>query len=148
MAILSEMRDPRVSDVTVTHVEMAPDMREAKVYVSIMGDETKQNLAMRGLEKRVRIFAIEDRRTHRNPVYAPAAIRRGYGRQADRWKSPRSSIACCRKTNRPTQMADDPEADDIDAANPEAANSATSDPERGETDGAENHTTEEDSAGD
>src|SRR5438067_113153 len=50
MAILAELRDPRVQNVTVTHVEMAPDMREAKVFVSIMGDETKQNLALRGLQ--------------------------------------------------------------------------------------------------
>ncbi len=50
MAILAELRDPRVQDVTVTHVEMAPDMREAKVFVSIMGDATKQNLALRGLQ--------------------------------------------------------------------------------------------------
>jgi ribosome-binding factor A len=48
-AILFEMRDPRVANVTVTFVEVAPDMRTAKVHVSIMGDETKQQLALRGL---------------------------------------------------------------------------------------------------
>jgi ribosome-binding factor A len=50
MAILSELRDPRVRDVTVLSVEVAADMRAAKVHVSIMGDETKQNLALRGLQ--------------------------------------------------------------------------------------------------
>jgi ribosome-binding factor A len=50
MAILSELRDPRVRDVTVLSVEVSPDMRGAKVHVSIMGDETKQNLALRGLQ--------------------------------------------------------------------------------------------------
>jgi ribosome-binding factor A len=50
MAILTEIRDPRVQDVTVTHVEVSPDMRHAKVHVSIMGDETKQRLSLRGLE--------------------------------------------------------------------------------------------------
>ena len=50
MAILTELKDPRVRDVTVTHVEMTPDMREAKVFVSIMGDATHQNLTLRGLE--------------------------------------------------------------------------------------------------
>jgi ribosome-binding factor A len=50
MAIISELKDPRVRDVTVTHVEMTPDMREAKVYVSIMGDATHQNLSLRGLQ--------------------------------------------------------------------------------------------------
>ena len=50
MAILTELRDPRISDVTVTFVEVAADMRTAKVHVSIMGDETKQNLAVKGLQ--------------------------------------------------------------------------------------------------
>jgi ribosome-binding factor A len=50
MAILVELSDPRIRDVTVTHVEVSGDMRQAKVHVSIMGDETKQNLAMHGLQ--------------------------------------------------------------------------------------------------
>tara|TARA_B100000073_G_scaffold264766_1_gene224415 strand:+ start:1007 stop:1390 length:384 start_codon:yes stop_codon:yes gene_type:complete len=49
MAILTQVRDPRVKDVTVTRVEVAPDMRSAVVYVSIMGSDTKQQLALRGL---------------------------------------------------------------------------------------------------
>ena len=44
MAILTEIRDPRVEDVTVTFVEVSPDMRQAKVHVSVMGDDTKQKL--------------------------------------------------------------------------------------------------------
>lgn len=49
MAILTQVRDPRVQDVTVTRVEMAPDMRSAVVHVSVMGSESKQQLALRGL---------------------------------------------------------------------------------------------------
>ncbi|MFM7035970.1 MAG: 30S ribosome-binding factor RbfA [Planctomycetia bacterium] len=49
MAILTEVRDPRVKDVTVTGVEMAHDMRSAVVHVSVMGGEAKQQLALRGL---------------------------------------------------------------------------------------------------
>lgn len=49
MAILTELKDPRVRDVTVTKVEVLPDMRNAKVHVSIMGDETKEQLSLRGL---------------------------------------------------------------------------------------------------
>lgn len=48
-AILIDIKDPRVSDVTVTMVEVAGDLRNAKIYVSIMGDETKQNLCLHGL---------------------------------------------------------------------------------------------------
>ncbi len=50
MAILVDIKDPRVQDVTVTRVEMASDMRSAKIYVSVMGDEKKQTLSLRGLE--------------------------------------------------------------------------------------------------
>lgn len=49
MAILTEIRDPRVQNVTVTGVEITPDMRSAKVLVSVMGDEGKQQLCIRGL---------------------------------------------------------------------------------------------------
>jgi ribosome-binding factor A len=49
MAILSELKDPRIRDVTVTYVEVSPDLRHAKVHVSVMGNETKQRLALRGL---------------------------------------------------------------------------------------------------
>ena len=50
MAILTELRDPRIRNITVTYVEMAGDMRQAKVHVSVMGDETQQNLSLRGLQ--------------------------------------------------------------------------------------------------
>lgn len=49
MAILTQVRDPRVRDVTVTRVEVAPDMRTATVHVSVMGGPAKQELALRGL---------------------------------------------------------------------------------------------------
>jgi ribosome-binding factor A len=50
MAILTDLRDPRIQGVTVTHVEVSPDMRLAKVYVSIMGSETTQKLCLKGLQ--------------------------------------------------------------------------------------------------
>lgn len=50
MAILTELQDPRVRDVTVTGVEASGDLRYAKVMVSVMGDETRQNLSLRGLQ--------------------------------------------------------------------------------------------------
>jgi ribosome-binding factor A len=50
MAILADLQDPRIRDVTVTGVEVAPDMRQAKVYVSVMGSQSKQNLSLQGLQ--------------------------------------------------------------------------------------------------
>lgn len=49
MSILTELRDPRIEHVTVTRVEVSPDMRLAKVYVSVMGDEAQQDLSLHGL---------------------------------------------------------------------------------------------------
>lgn len=49
-SILTELRDPRVQDVTVVGVKVSPDMREAQIAVSIMGDESQQQLSLRGLQ--------------------------------------------------------------------------------------------------
>ena len=49
MAILADLKDPRIQGVTVTYVEVSPDMRMAKVHVSIMGDEAAQKLCLHGL---------------------------------------------------------------------------------------------------
>ncbi len=49
MAILTELRDPRIANVTVTYVEVSGDMRQAKIHVSIMSDEKNQELCMHGL---------------------------------------------------------------------------------------------------
>lgn len=48
-AILLQLRDPRIKNVTVLRVEVAPDVRTAKVYVSIMGTEKEQALCLHGL---------------------------------------------------------------------------------------------------
>jgi ribosome-binding factor A len=50
MAILTQLSDPRIQDVTVTHVEVSGDMRQATIHVSVMGDEAKQKLSLYGLQ--------------------------------------------------------------------------------------------------
>jgi len=49
LAILTDLRDPCLQVVTVSYVEVSADMRQARVHVSIMGDEAKQNLCLHGL---------------------------------------------------------------------------------------------------
>jgi ribosome-binding factor A len=49
LAILMELRDPRIENVTVMFVEVSADMRHAKIHVSVMGDEAKQRLCLKGL---------------------------------------------------------------------------------------------------
>src|SRR5947209_4315689 len=48
--LLQELRDPRLGFVTVTKAVVSSDMRYAKVFVSIMGDEKKKILSMNGLK--------------------------------------------------------------------------------------------------
>jgi ribosome-binding factor A len=54
-----QVRDPRLGFVTVTDVEVTPDLRLATVYVSVMGgdDEVKQTLA--GLKSATGFFRHE-----------------------------------------------------------------------------------------
>ena len=47
--ILFGLKDPRVKNVTVIRVDVSHDVRNAKVYVSIMGDEKARSLCMHGL---------------------------------------------------------------------------------------------------
>lgn len=37
-SIASDLEDPRIGFVTVTAVETSPDLRSARVYVSVLGD--------------------------------------------------------------------------------------------------------------
>lgn len=49
MAIITDLKDPRIEHVTVTYVEVSADLRNAKVHVSVMGDEKQQELSLHGL---------------------------------------------------------------------------------------------------
>ena len=43
------LKDPRVGFVTVTDVRTSPDLRHAKVYVSVLGSESERAATMDGL---------------------------------------------------------------------------------------------------
>jgi ribosome-binding factor A len=45
------LKDPRVGFVTVTGVETTPDLRHAKVYVSVLGKATERERTMAALER-------------------------------------------------------------------------------------------------
>lgn len=48
-AIASELKDPRVGFVTVTAVETSPDLRHARVFVSVLGTEEERQASLAGL---------------------------------------------------------------------------------------------------
>jgi ribosome-binding factor A len=48
-AITSELKDPRVGFVTVTAVETSPDLRHARVYVSVLGADPVRRRSLDGL---------------------------------------------------------------------------------------------------
>jgi ribosome-binding factor A len=48
-AISSELNDPRIGFVTVTSVETSPDLRTAKVFVSVLGSEEEREATLAGL---------------------------------------------------------------------------------------------------
>ena len=47
---LLELKDPRIGFVTVTAVETSPDLRQARVFVSVLGSVRKRRDTLRGLE--------------------------------------------------------------------------------------------------
>lgn len=48
-AISKGLQDPRVGFVTVTQVKTSPDLRHARVYVSVLGSEEEQLESLEGL---------------------------------------------------------------------------------------------------
>jgi ribosome-binding factor A len=47
---VGELKDPRIGFVTVTSVDTSADLREARVYVSVLGSEAKRQRTLAGLE--------------------------------------------------------------------------------------------------
>jgi ribosome-binding factor A len=48
-AISKDLKDPRVGFVTVTAVKTSPDLRHARVYVSVLGDASARSDSIEGL---------------------------------------------------------------------------------------------------
>lgn len=51
MLIVRELKDPRIHPMTsIVNVEVAPDLKTAKVYVSVLGDTNAQKETLTGLK--------------------------------------------------------------------------------------------------
>jgi ribosome-binding factor A len=46
---IGELKDPRIGFVTVTGVKASPDLRHARVFVSVLGAERKREASLAGL---------------------------------------------------------------------------------------------------
>jgi ribosome-binding factor A len=44
-----ELKDPRIGFVTITGVDTSPDLRNARVFVSVLGSERKREATLAGL---------------------------------------------------------------------------------------------------
>ena len=72
--LVRKMKDPRIGFVTITGVEVTDDLRHAKVYVSVMGDEVGGADEAADASKTVRAQTLEGLRS------AAGFIRRELGR--------------------------------------------------------------------
>lgn len=51
MLIVRELKDPRINPMTsIVNVEVAPDLKTAKVYISVLGDDESQKNTLAGLK--------------------------------------------------------------------------------------------------
>jgi ribosome-binding factor A len=48
-ALTQDLKDPRIGFVTVTAVKTSPDLRHARVFVSVLGDEPEREASLQGL---------------------------------------------------------------------------------------------------
>ncbi|GJQ22488.1 ribosome-binding factor A [Candidatus Brocadia sapporoensis] len=48
--ILYELKDPRIAFVTITKVEITADLKNAKVHISILGDDTTRKKTLQAIE--------------------------------------------------------------------------------------------------
>ena len=85
--VQGEMKDPRIGFITITKVELTKDLRYARVYFSILGEDKDKKLALKGLNSakgyvkglladRIKlrympdiVFAIDESMEHTKHIY-------------------------------------------------------------------------------
>lgn len=50
-AVLKKLKDPRIGFVTLTGVDVSPDLKEARVYYSVLGKEKEKEQTQQALER-------------------------------------------------------------------------------------------------
>ena len=49
--ISGELKDPRIGFVTVTRVDLGPDLRQARIFVGVLGTEKQRQASLVGLKQ-------------------------------------------------------------------------------------------------
>ena len=71
MILREDLKDPRIDPMTsVTAAEVTPDLKYAKIYVSVMGDDETREKTMEGLKKSAS-FARHQLASRMNLRYTP-----------------------------------------------------------------------------
>ena len=69
--IRRELKDPRIGFVSITAVRMSPDLRNARVRVSVLGDPDQKKASMKGLDSAKGLIRHELGRRLQNLRYSP-----------------------------------------------------------------------------
>ena len=71
---VGELKDPRIGFVTITAVKTSTDLRQARVYVSVLGNERKREKIARGSPVGARRAPVDARRRAENEADASAHL--------------------------------------------------------------------------
>lgn len=56
MILIQDIHDPRMGFVTITGIEMTSDLRFARVFYSVLGDDEKKNNTLEALDDHMRFI--------------------------------------------------------------------------------------------
>ena len=87
-----ELKDPRLGFVTVTEVDVTPDLKYAKVYVSVLGPEEQLGLLARRARERPR----DSSGTGSGAIWTCGSPRNWRSVPTAPWSMPRISSPCWR----------------------------------------------------
>jgi ribosome-binding factor A len=69
--IQRDLKDPRIGFVSITTVRMSPDLRSARVRVSVLGDSSQQKDSLSGLRSATGVIRRELGRRLQNLKFSP-----------------------------------------------------------------------------
>ena len=69
--IQRDLKDPRIGFVSITRVRMSPDLRSARVRVSVLGDEAERRASLAGLQSAKGLIRHELGKRLQNLKFSP-----------------------------------------------------------------------------